>query len=132
MDMALLGFSKDMKQVEFSGANNGLYLIRNKTLQEFAADKQPIGQHEGQETPFRSTLIDLQPGDCLYLYTDGYADQFGGEKGKKYKYSSLKELLIGIHELPMDQQYTALEEAFRNWKGILEQVDDVLIIGIRV
>ncbi|MBS1636393.1 MAG: SpoIIE family protein phosphatase [Bacteroidetes bacterium] len=132
MDMAILGFDPDMKRVEFSGANNGLYLIRDNALQEFAADKQPIGQHEGHETPFKSTFIELQPDDCLYMYTDGYADQFGGEKGKKYKYSSLKELLLKIHHLPMNEQYQVLDRTFQEWKAALEQVDDVLIIGIKI
>lgn len=132
MDIALLGFSPGMRQVQFSGANNGLYLISGGTLKEFSGNKQPVGQHEGNESPFSATLIDLQPGDCLYLYSDGFADQFGGEKGKKFKYAQLKQLLLDIHSLPLHEQEQKLDKAFTDWKDVHAQVDDVLVIGIRV
>jgi serine phosphatase RsbU (regulator of sigma subunit) len=132
MDIGLLSFSKDRKRLQFSGANNGVYYVRNGEIRELQPDKQPVGQHEGEEKPFASVEMDVQPGDCFYLYTDGFADQFGGEKGKKFKYSKLKELLLEISSLPMAEQKARMEKVFNDWKGIHEQVDDVLIIGIRV
>ncbi len=139
MDIGLLAFSKDGTKVHFSGANNGVYHIQNRLLKDIKPDKQPVGQHVGEEKPFTSQEIEVQEGDCLYLYTDGFADQFGGETvpgkqsgGKKFKYAKLKELLVQISTKNMQEQKTILENTFNEWKGKYEQVDDVLIIGIRV
>lgn len=139
MDIGLLLFSKQRNTVQFSGANNGLYHISNGFLNEIKPTKQAIGENEGEEINFKTVEIQVAKGDCLYLYTDGYADQFGGENipgkqaaGKKFKYSRLKELLLSIHTLSMEEQKTKIEETFTIWKGLNEQVDDVLIIGIKV
>lgn len=139
MDIGLLAFSGDRNKVHFSGANNGVYHIQNGSLKDIKPDKQPVGQHVGEEKPFTSQEIEVQKGDCLYLYTDGFADQFGGETvpgkqsgGKKFKYAKLKELLVQISTKNMQEQKTILENTFNEWKGKYEQVDDVLIIGIRV
>jgi len=140
MDMALCTIDFEGLYAEYSGANNPMYLVRNKELMQFDADKQPISaSFEIESRPFSNTGIQLQKGDCLYLFTDGFADQFGGEHlpggrpgGKKFLYKRFKELLIEISDQPMTEQKKMLKEAFESWRGPLEQVDDVLVIGIRV
>src|SRR6185369_13445970 len=110
---------------------NGIYLIRNGELQEIKPDKQPVGRHH-QRRPYTNHSMQLQQGDCLYLFSDGIADQFGGPKGKKFKYAQLKRVLLENHTYAMPVQLHKLEEAFENWKGNLEQIDDVCVMGIRV
>ena len=140
MDMALCTIDFDNLYAEFAGANNPLYIVRDKELIQYNADKQAISaSSEIQAKPFTNTSIPLQKGDCLYLFTDGFADQFGGEHleggkpgGKKYMYKRFKELLIEISHEPMSKQKQLLSTAFDSWKGPLEQVDDVLVIGIRI
>jgi len=142
MDMALLSFNDADNTVEFAGANNPLWLIRNGEIIEYKGDKRPIGYFRGKGLPFTNTNIKLMKGDSLYIFTDGYADQFGGivneersplsGQGKKLKYKKLKEYLLSIQNLPMPQQETFLHEKFNAWKGNLEQVDDVCVIGIRI
>jgi len=122
--------------LKWSGAFNSLWYIQNNELKELPADKQPIGKTD-KPLPFTTHEIKLNPpsggrGAVLYLFTDGYADQFGGPKGKKFKYKALSEKLKMISDKPMAEQKQLLEQAFEGWKGNLEQVDDVLIIGIRV
>ncbi len=131
MDISLLSFSSD-STVEFAGANNPLWVIRNGELQEYAPDKRPIGFFRGQGLPFANHKVDIRKGDSLYIFTDGYADQFGGPKGKKFKYRPMQETLLSIHNRPMAEQGEALSSTFDKWKGNFEQVDDVLFIGIRV
>lgn len=117
--------------LEFAGANNPLWIIRNSEILETKGDKQPIGKF-GESTPFKSHNVDVLPGDTIYLCTDGFADQFGGDKGKKLKSSNFKKLLLSIQDLPMAQQKLRIEDAFHEWKGDLEQLDDVCIIGVRL
>ncbi len=131
MDISLCVWNKSTHELVFSGANNSLFLIRDKELRETLADKQPIGKY-AEEKPFTSNKINLQKGDILYLYTDGYADQFGGDNGKKFKYKQLKELLIKNANLPLAQQASILDQAFESWKGNLEQVDDVCMMGVLI
>jgi serine phosphatase RsbU (regulator of sigma subunit)/Flp pilus assembly protein TadD len=133
MDIALLAIDRSEMQAEFSGANNPLWLVRNGQLTEYRADRQPVGQHSDMEQrPFTSHTIALMPGDMLYIFSDGYADQFGGTAQKKFKQGRLRELLTEMASHHAAQQRTKLEERFEAWKGSLEQVDDVLVIGIRV
>lgn len=140
MDMALCTIDFEGLYAEYSGANNPMYLVRNKELTQFDADKQPItASFEMEVRPFSNTGIQLQKGDCIYLFTDGFADQFGGEHlpggrpgGKKYLYKRFKELLVEISHHPMQVQKGMLKEAFESWRGPLEQVDDVLVIGIKI
>ncbi|NNM94603.1 MAG: SpoIIE family protein phosphatase, partial [Bacteroidia bacterium] len=110
---------------------NSLWYFRNGEVTEVPADKQPIGKTDKPE-PFNTHNLNLQKGYALYLFTDGYADQFGGPKGKKFKYKQMQELLLENASKPMDEQKKILEDALNEWKGSLEQVDDVLVIGIRV
>ena len=136
MDISLLRMEykeqSSKSLLEFAGANNPLILIRNGKLMEYKGDKQPIGIYSGVAKPFTNQVIEVQQGDSIYLYTDGYADQFGGHKNKKFKYAQLKELLITIAALPMDVQKEKLKINFDAWKASNEQVDDVLVIGIKI
>jgi serine phosphatase RsbU (regulator of sigma subunit) len=141
MDISLCVWNKLDNTLEFAGANNPLWLLKNavsssgvenRELQEYKADKMPIGTYLENEVPFSSTTIQLQKGDIIFLSTDGYADQFGGPKGKKYKYKPLIDSLIKNSNLSMEEQKAALELAFNDWKHHHEQVDDVSLIGVRV
>ena len=119
--------------LDYAGANNPLWVIRgnSKELQETKATKRPIGKY-AIDTPFVNSSFELNQGDMVYLFTDGYADQFGGEKNKKFKYKTLKNLLVQIADKPVDEQKVILDQTFNQWKGTIEQVDDVCISGIRV
>lgn len=132
MDMILCNFKFNENKLDFACANNPLWLIRNGQLVEFAPDKMPIGNYHGEIKPFTLHSLDLQKGDLIYTITDGYADQFGGPKGKKFKYKALQQLLLSISDQSMKDQQRILDEKISEWQGALEQVDDMLIIGIRV
>ena len=141
MDIALCSLSmkefddpsSEFINIKYAGANNPLWIIKkdeNKVL-EIKGDKQPIGRY-AKKTSFTTHTIKLQKGDAIYLFSDGYPDQFGGDKGKKFKSINFKKLLLGIKDLTMQEQKIALDEAFEKWKGDLEQVDDVCVIGVRL
>ncbi|MGL5890642.1 MAG: PP2C family protein-serine/threonine phosphatase, partial [Bacteroidia bacterium] len=132
MDIALIGIDFDTMQLEFAGANNPLWIVRRGELIEYRGDRQPVGQHsDGEHRPFTSHTVQLEDNDMLYLLSDGYADQFGGSGGKKFKQLRLKQLLTKISAQPPAEQKQILESNFEEWKGQLEQVDDVLVMGIR-
>jgi serine phosphatase RsbU (regulator of sigma subunit) len=133
MDISLCMLSpvKEGFSVSWSGANNPLWYIKDGAMLELTGDKQPVGKSDKQ-LPFSTHQLQLRKGDALYLFTDGYADQFGGPKGKKFKYQPLQELLIANAFLPMKAQRELLEKTLLGWRGNLEQVDDVLMIGIGV
>lgn len=132
MDMALCVFDSDLKRVQFAGAFNPLYLVRGNELIEGPADRMPVGFHDKQTTNFTNTEIPLQPGDTLYIFSDGYVDQFGGENGKKFMAKRFKQLLIDIHDKAMEEQKQILDVTITEWRGELDQVDDILVIGMRV
>ncbi|MES2567874.1 MAG: tetratricopeptide repeat protein [Bacteroidota bacterium] len=133
MDISLCVLNTKTLELTYSGANNPIYIITNNELQQISADKFPVGAFvEEQIQTFTTKQIQLQRDDLVYLFSDGYADQFGGEKGKKFKYKQLKDILHENKLLPMEQQSKLLADRFQTWKGVLEQVDDVLIIGIRI
>ncbi len=132
MDMALLCFDENNNSVEFAGANNTLWLIRNGECIAYKPDKRPVGYYRGEGLPFTNHSIVCKPGDTFYIFTDGYADQFGGSEGKKLKYKPFKEILLSIQDKSMEEQEQILSKRFDEWKGSLDQVDDVLIIGIRI
>ncbi len=132
MDMSICSFDFENKKLMYSGANNPLYIIRNGKLIEIKADKQPIGIYSGHQKPFTNHSFEALKGDCFYLFTDGYADQFGGEKGKKFLYTRFKELLISLSGKPMNKQHEEILKTFESWKTKTDQVDDVLVIGIKV
>ena len=132
MDMALCVFTKDMKKVFFAGAYNPLYLVRSGELIEYKADKMPVGVHPKQDLQFMVQLIDLQVGDNLYIFSDGFVDQFGGPDGRKFMAKPFKQLLTSIHNHPMNEQKKILEDTLDKWQAHHDQVDDVLVIGIAV
>lgn len=131
MDVALCSLNTQTLHLQYSGANNPLWLIRENQIIEYKANKQPVGKFDNR-VPFTNHEILLQKGDSVFLFSDGYADQFGGEKGKKFLYSRLKETLLSLNNLSMPDQKERLLEVFNTWKGDLEQVDDVCVIGVRV
>ena len=129
MDIALC--SLEGNKLQYAGAHNPLWIIREGELLETKANKQPIGQFENPE-PYTTHTIELQKGDSIYIFSDGYADQFGGDKGKKLKTSNFKNLLLSIQKETMEKQKQLIDEAFEKWKGDLEQLDDVCVIGVRI
>lgn len=150
MDLALVILNKKNKEIHFAGANNPLYILRNKKIEagkelesyfsrenddyqlfELKGDKQPIGTH-WEETPFKSHSLFLQEEDSIYIFSDGFIDQFGGEKRKKFMSGNFKKLLLSIQHESMDKQSQIIEETFDNWRGEIEQIDDVSVIGVKI
>ncbi|MBL7900249.1 MAG: SpoIIE family protein phosphatase, partial [Crocinitomicaceae bacterium] len=121
MDMALCVVDDKSKKLEFAGANNPMFLIQAGVLIEVRGDKQPVGYFEGFEDPFTNHEFNIESGDCIYITSDGYVDQFGGPKGKKFKYKQFKELLFSISLKSMQDQKKILAQTFEDWKGSLEQ-----------
>ncbi|OFY84496.1 MAG: hypothetical protein A3F72_13895 [Bacteroidetes bacterium RIFCSPLOWO2_12_FULL_35_15] len=139
MDIALCSLKKNNSNsftLQFAGANNPVWIVRSKQIPELIeikGDKFPIGIFVGEELHlFNNHEVELFPGDTVYIFTDGFADQFGGAKGKKFKYKPLQELIISIQEKSMKQQQQILSRTLNDWKGDLEQVDDILVIGIKI
>ncbi len=133
MDMGMCAIDHERMQLQFAGANHPCYIVRQGELFELRGDKMGIGGSSQEEVKtFTDHPFQLEQGDCIYLFSDGYPDQFGGPKGKKFKYKPFKKLLCELHEKGMKEQKRALEERFDEWKGDREQVDDVLVIGVRV
>lgn len=131
MDISLCSLNMITRELKWSGANNPLWYIRENELNEIKGDKQPIGKNDNPK-PFTLHTIQLQKEDTIYIFTDGYADQFGGEKNKKFMYKPLKNLLAEIHQKPFETQKVLLQQNFVNWKGNTEQTDDVLIVGVKI
>jgi len=132
MDASLTVYDLKSKKLFIASANNPVWIIRGKETIEIAPDKMPLGKHELQHISFSQKVIELQSGDVVYTLTDGFPDQFGGAKGKKFKTKNLRELLAANAHLPMSQQKEILEKTFKDWKSRLEQVDDVTLVGVRV
>lgn len=127
------GEDAQMVRLEYAGAFNPLWIIRNGILKEIKPDKFPIGNFLSEfQKSYTNHELTLQQGDMIYLFSDGFADQFGGPAGKKFKYKPLKELLLSIHQKPCPEQNNILEQTLQAWKGNLEQVDDIMVIGMRV
>ena len=131
MDISLLCYDINSNKVFWSGANNPLWYFDSGALKKIVANKQPIGKTDSP-TPFTTHEIVAAKGTTFYLFTDGFADQFGGSKGKKFKYRQLEDFLTKNANDPMEMQRGKLIEEFELWRGDLEQVDDVCIIGIRI
>ena len=133
MDISLCSYRPETRVLQYAGVFNPLYMVRNGQLSQVKADKSPIGVNvDGIVDSYTNHELAMLPGDMVYLFSDGYADQFGGPQGKKYKYNKMRELLVRISTLPVEEQETILRGEFHAWKGSLEQVDDVLVIGMRI
>ena len=133
MEIAMCDFNFDTLTMQFAGANSNIYVVRDGEIQIYKGDKQPIGESfSGTVINYTNQIISLQKNDCVYLISDGYADQFGGVKGKKFKYKQLENLFCSIAEKNVEEQREVLATAFNDWKSAHEQVDDVLIMGIKI
>ena len=132
MDIALCTFEPKTRRLQYAGANNPLWIVRKNSnvIEEYKADKQPIGRYM-KHVPFSTHETILNEGDTAYIFSDGYADQFGGVNGKKFKSLNLKRLLISIHEEPMQKQHELIKKNFYDWMRHYEQLDDVCVIGFR-
>jgi len=131
IDMALCVFHEDSGELQFAGANNPLYLIRDGQLSEIKGDKMPVGVNAIEEDSFTNHSISLITGDQVYIFSDGFADQFGGPRDRKFKYGPFKNLLTEISTLEMHEQKKMLKKELYAWKGDKEQVDDILVFGIK-
>jgi serine phosphatase RsbU (regulator of sigma subunit) len=154
MDMGLCVLDLADKQLQFAGANNSMYLLRQgKTVPkkgqmfkeqqevdtepevkgiEFEADKMPVGISYNQDQPFTNYELSLQKGDTIYLYSDGYPDQFGGPDNKKFSYPRFRQTLLDIYSSSMPEQKETLHNTLKEWQGEQEQVDDICVLGVRV
>ena len=130
MGLCVIDFSKN--KLQYSGAFRPLYLIRDNELKEFKGDSMPIGIYEEEDQSFSNTEILFQKGDIIYLFTDGYVDQLGGTERKTFRSKNFKNLLIDIHNLPMHEQKIVLENNYKEWRGEIDQIDDILIVGIKI
>jgi len=134
MDCALCAIDFTNNTMQLACANNPVWIVKAgaSSLIEIEPDKMPVGIQYGDQKPFTLNSVKLNEGDCIYMFTDGYADQFGGPKGKKFKYKQLQDIVMANAGRPMSEQKEILEKTFGEWMGGLEQVDDVLVIGIKV
>jgi len=131
MDIALCILETDKKKLQFAGANNPLLIVNQNEITEIKPDRQPIGIYL-KEYDFKNNIVDFNIGDKLYLFSDGFVDQFGGEKGKKYMKKRFKELLVSIYNKPMKEQQLLFDDELSKWKGTYNQVDDILILGVKM
>lgn len=132
MDISFCCLDSETLELEFSGAHNPAYIIRDGELIEIGCDHFSIGTYINGEKDFTNHTMQMQKGDCIYLFSDGYADQFGGPKGKKFLRKQFRSLLLQNHHMTMAEQKNAITETLENWQGNSEQIDDVLVIGIRI
>lgn len=132
LDIALCIIDCEKHILQFSGANNPVYIIKNRELIEIKGDRMPVGIHINFDKPFTNHILGLESNDQIYLFSDGYADQFGGPKGKKFRYKQFKELLINISHEPMNIQKEILNNTQDKWRGSSEQIDDILVFGIKI
>jgi serine phosphatase RsbU (regulator of sigma subunit) len=133
MDIALCVLDFEKRKLEYAGAYNPVYLVRNGELITYKGDKVPIGAFIDEELhEYTNNSIDLLSGDMIFISSDGYEDQFGGEQNKKFMVSKFRNLLLSIAPEPIERQKELLNQAFLDWKGENEQVDDILVIGVRI
>jgi serine phosphatase RsbU (regulator of sigma subunit)/HAMP domain-containing protein len=132
MDMTLCAINYEKMELQYAAAFNPLYIVRNGELLQFQANKFPIGAFVGEKEHFDNHVIPLQKGDQIFIFSDGYADQFGGPNGKKFMVGNFRKLLTSIAALPSEEQKLKLDETLVSWQGGQEQVDDVLVIGVKV
>lgn len=132
MDLSFCSIDTVGKTLEFAGAFNPVYIIRNGEIIEIKGDKSMIGPNIGLgRAPFTNHEIGLQDDDIIYLFSDGYADQFGGPEGKKFTFRRFRHLLLSIYDQPLSVQRHVLDKSLSEWKGELEQVDDILVLAVK-
>jgi serine phosphatase RsbU (regulator of sigma subunit) len=132
MDMAFVRYDKKLNKIYYCGANRSLIHVRKGELLEIDGDRLPLGYFDLGHKAFTTHELDVLPNDLLYLFTDGYTDQFGGSNVKKFNRKRFRTLLTSLGEFSMKRQKTEIEEAFREWKGKYDQIDDVCVIGIKI
>ena len=133
MDLSFCTIDFKTLELQYAGAYNPLYLIRDGQLIQTKADKFPIGLFLGEEKKkFTNHIVQLQKGDSVYIFSDGYADQFGGPNGKKFMANHFRDLLMQVHNEPIDKQKEVLNKTIEEWRGPLDQVDDILVIGLKI
>jgi serine phosphatase RsbU (regulator of sigma subunit)/CHASE3 domain sensor protein len=133
MDLSFCTIDYKKMELQYAGAFNPLYIIREGELLQTKADKFPIGLFLGEEKKkFTNHTFKLQHGDVIYIFSDGYADQFGGPNGKKFMANHFRDLLLGVHKFPIDKQKEILNKTIEEWRGPLDQVDDILVIGVKI
>lgn len=132
MDLSLVAIDYEKLELEYAGAYNPIYIIRNGEFQILPADKFAIGSFEPGSKNYNNQVFQLEKGDQIYLFSDGYADQFGGKKGKKFLYKTFREELLRVHTLDPEEQRKELNKTIVDWQGDYAQVDDILVIGIRI
>jgi ligand-binding sensor domain-containing protein/serine phosphatase RsbU (regulator of sigma subunit) len=133
MDIALCSWNKKLNILQFAGAYNPLYHFRNGELIEYRGDRFPVGRFVGEESnSFKNHEIKVQKGDMLYIFSDGFSDQFGGPEGKKFKIRRFKAMLQDVQSYPIEDQYKIVNDQLENWIGDLEQIDDIILIGVRI
>jgi serine phosphatase RsbU (regulator of sigma subunit) len=133
MDIALCSWNEKTNILQFAGAYNPLYLFRDGELIVYRGDRFPIGSFIGETVQsFKNNEIKAQKGDMLYIFSDGYSDQFGGPMGKKFKIRQFKAMLQKVQSLPVDAQFEKAQKTLANWQGDLEQVDDIVLMGVRI
>ena len=131
MEIALCVVDYGNKKLQYSGAFRPLYLIRNKELNEFKGDNMPIGVYDDEENPFSNKELHFKEDDIIYLFSDGYVDQIGGPDRKTFRSRKFKQLLINIHQKPLPEQKKILEKEYEEWRRDIEQIDDIMVMGIR-
>jgi serine phosphatase RsbU (regulator of sigma subunit) len=131
IDLALCIIDHATHTMNFAGAFNPVYIVRNNQLEGINGDMMPVGVGAEEEVSFKNNYFELKDQDTIYLFTDGFADQFGGPEGKKFKYKPFRQLIQDISQLPMKEQKIKIEQIFNDWKGNLQQLDDVLVLGFR-
>jgi serine phosphatase RsbU (regulator of sigma subunit) len=132
MDIALCIIDKKNNTLQFSGAYNSLLLFRGSEIITLKADRMPIGIHLSEKMSFTNHEMEIKPGDSIYIFTDGFIDQFGGKEGRRFKINAFKELLMSIQKFNMNDQKKAIERKYFEWKGNFDQIDDILIVGVRL
>jgi len=132
MDIALCVIDLENKKMQFAGAYNPMYLVRNNEFIQVKADKMPIGIYINEKESFSNQIVDIETGDMLYLFSDGYIDQFGGTENRKFLSKRFKQLLTDIAPETIENQKTILKDTLIEWKGKTEQVDDILVMGVKL
>jgi len=131
IEIALCVVDFNNKKLQYASAFRPLYLIRNNDLSEIKGDNMPIGIYEGEKNPFSIKEMQFEANDIIYMFSDGYADQIGGPDRKTFRSKNFKELLMDIHQKPMPEQKVLLEKKYEEWKRDVEQIDDILVLGIK-